>query len=150
MSQDSNPNLSKCSSLVIFMNWACERREVYFLRCDQRVRAANAQSFTLWQQAKIEITQRDSSIIACSRHTYLCVALCAHSVRGESHFQRNANWDFVTTSPPFCNEEHLSHVPFVKVAPGTICTSWSKYRIVVIGKSEEQVRKASQCSSNQH
>jgi len=93
-----NPNPSTYSSLVIFMYWACERQEVYFLCCDQKFWAASAQSFTLWQQATIEITQRDHSIIACSRHIYLCVALRAHPVRGESHFQCNANWELAITS----------------------------------------------------
>jgi len=31
------------------------------------IQAACAQSFTLWQQATIEITRHDHSIIACSR-----------------------------------------------------------------------------------
>ena len=32
---------------------------------------ACAQNFALWQQATIEITRRDHSIIACSHHTYI-------------------------------------------------------------------------------
>jgi len=47
---------------------------------------------------------RNHSIIACSRHMYLCVALCAHPICGESHFQRNINWEIATTSAPFCSE----------------------------------------------
>jgi len=39
--------------------------------CDRKSRAACAQSFALWQQATIEITQRDHSITACSRHMYI-------------------------------------------------------------------------------
>jgi len=38
--------------------------------CDRKSRAACGQSFALWQQATIEITRRDHSIIACSRHIY--------------------------------------------------------------------------------
>ena len=91
MLKDLNPIPSTCSSLVIFMCWAYERQEVYFLCCDQKARAAGVQSSTLWQQATIEITQRDHFIIACLRHIYLCVALCSHPVRGASHFQRNVN-----------------------------------------------------------
>jgi len=45
--------------------------------CDRKARAACAQSFTLWQQATIEITRRDHSIIACSRHMYM-VLFFAH------------------------------------------------------------------------
>jgi len=41
--------------------------------CDRKARAASAQSFALWQQATIEITRRDHSIIACSRHIYMVV-----------------------------------------------------------------------------
>jgi len=36
--------------------------------CNRKSRAACAQSFALWQQATIEITRRDHSITACSRH----------------------------------------------------------------------------------
>jgi len=108
-------------------------KEVYFLRCNQKARTASAQSFTLWQQAIIEITRRDYSF-ACSRHIYLCVALCAHPFCAESHFQCNINREVATTSPPFCSEPHLSHIFFVKVAPGTTFTSWTKHYFVVIGK----------------
>jgi len=121
--------------------------EVYFLCRDQKARTASAQSFTLWQQAIIEITRRDPSVIACSRHIYLCVALCTHPICGESHFQRNINREVSTTSPPFCCEPPLSHILFVKVAPGTNSTSWSKHYFVVIGKPRRQVCKASHCGS---
>jgi len=45
--------------------------------CDQKSRAACAQSFALWQQATIEFTCHDYSIIACSRHIYV-VLFFAH------------------------------------------------------------------------
>jgi len=35
--------------------------------CDRKARAASAQSFTLWQQATIEITYHDHTVIASSR-----------------------------------------------------------------------------------
>jgi len=38
---------------------------------------------------------------------------------------------------------------FVKVAPGTTFTSWSKHHFVVIEKAEQQVRKASHCCTKQ-
>jgi len=66
--------------------------------CDGKARAASAQSFTLWQQATIEITQRDHSVIACSRHLYMGVVLGAHPVRGELHIQRNASGEIVRIS----------------------------------------------------
>jgi len=61
------------------------------------------------------------------------------------HFQRNANWKVPTTSPRFCNEPHLLHVLFVKVAAGTTFTSWSKHHFVVIANVEQQVCKAFHC-----
>ena len=61
------------------------------------------------------------------------------------HFQCNANWKLPTTSPCFCNEPHLLHVLFMKVVPGTTFTSRSKHHFDVIGKAEQQVRKASHC-----
>ena len=48
------------------------------------------------------------------------------------------------------NELHQSHIPFVKVAPLTTFTSWSQHHFAVIGKAEQQVRKASHCGSKQH
>ena len=39
--------------------------------CDRKAREAYAQNFALWQQATIEFTCHDHSIIACSRHIYL-------------------------------------------------------------------------------
>jgi len=43
------------------------------------------------------------------------VILRPHPIRGESHIQRNANGEVATTSPPFHNETHRSHILFVKV-----------------------------------
>ena len=64
--------------------------------CDRKARAASAQSFALRQQATIEITRRDHSIIACSYHIYMGVVLRAYPVRGESHIQRNASGEVAT------------------------------------------------------
>jgi len=47
------------------------------------------------------------------------VVLRAHPVRGEPHNQRNTTAEVATTSPPFYNEPHRSHVLFVQAAPGT-------------------------------
>ena len=70
--------------------------------CDSQVkvlfqsvsRAASAQSFTLWQQA----TERDHSVIACSRHVYMGVILRTHPVLGEAHIQCNTNRDVAAVS----------------------------------------------------
>jgi len=73
MSQVLNPNLSTCSSLVIFMYWECEiqRRRLHFLCCNQNTRAESAQNLTLWHQETLEITRGDYSVIVGSGHTYL-------------------------------------------------------------------------------
>jgi len=63
--------------------------------CDQKVRAASAQSFTLWQQATIEFTCHDHSIIACSCHTCGDV-LRTHSIRGELRIQHNTSGEVAT------------------------------------------------------
>jgi len=39
--------------------------------CVRKARAASAQSFAMWQQATIEFTCHDHSIIACLRHIYI-------------------------------------------------------------------------------
>jgi len=64
--------------------------------CNRKARAACAQSFTLWQQATIEITCHDHSIVACSRHLHMGGILRAHPFRGESHIQPNANREVAT------------------------------------------------------
>ena len=70
------------------------------------------------------------------------VVLHAHPVCGESHIQRNSDGHVATTSPPFYNKLHWSHVLFVKAAPGMTFTSWSQHYFYAIGKPEQQVRKA--------
>jgi len=50
---------------------------------------------------------------------YMGVVLSTHPVHGQQHIQRNANGEVATTSPPFYNKTHQSHVLFVTSAPGT-------------------------------
>ena len=57
--------------------------------CDRKSWAAYAQSFALWQQATIEITRQDHSIIACSRHIDINI-LCVHPVNGLVNHTFNA------------------------------------------------------------
>jgi len=57
---------------------------------------ASAQSFTLWQQATIEITRRAHSISAGSHHIYKGVVLHEHPVCDESHIQQNSNQGVAT------------------------------------------------------
>jgi len=81
--------LVKAASDMISTSWAQHHRKPW---------AASAQSFTLWQQAIIEITRRYHSAIACSCHIYkyMGVILRAHPFRGESHIQRNVNREVAT------------------------------------------------------
>jgi len=65
------------------------------------------------------------------------------------HFQCHINREVATTSPRFCNDPHLLHVPFVKVVPGTTFTCWSKHQFVANGKAGQQVSKASHCHIKQ-
>jgi len=51
------------------------------------------------------------------------VVLHAHPVRGESHNQRYTTEEVATTSPPFYNDPHRSHVLCVKAELGTSFTS---------------------------
>ena len=66
--------------------------------CDGKARATSAQSFTLWQQATIEITHRDHSIIVFLCHIYIVVVLFAHPVLSKSHIQRNAEREVATVT----------------------------------------------------
>jgi len=75
--------------------------------------------------------------------------LRVHLISGESHNQRNTTGEVATTSPPFCNEPHRSHVLCVKAELGTTFTSWSQHHIVVIGNPEQHVRKALYSGSKQ-
>jgi len=50
----------------------------------------------------------------CLFTPHICgVVLRTHSVCGETRIQRNASREFATTSPPFYNEPHQSHVLLV-------------------------------------
>jgi len=117
--------------------------------CDGKTRAGCAQSFAPWQQATIEINLAIALTIACSRCTYDGVILHAHSVRGESHNQRNITGEVATTSPPFYNEPHRPHVLRVKAELHTTFTSWSQHHFVAIGNPKRDVRKASHHGSKQ-
>jgi len=56
--------------------------------------------------------------LAPLREVSVYATVHVHPVRGELHIQHNANVEAGTTSPPFYNELHRSHVLFVKAAPG--------------------------------
>jgi len=67
--------------------------------CDRKAQAVSAQSFTLWQQATIEITRWDHSIIACWHHIYIiygCYSLHTSRSWWIAHIQCNANGEVTT------------------------------------------------------
>jgi len=107
------------------------------------------QSFAPWQQATIEIMLAISLTIACLHYIYNGVVLHAHPVSGKSHIQHNATGEVSTTSPPFYNEPHRSHILCVMAELGTTSTFWSQHHFVAIGNSERHVCKASHCGSKQ-
>jgi len=112
-----------------------------------KAQATCAQSFPLWQQATIDITRQDKSIIACSCHIY--VLFFAHIPFVVNHTFNATSTEVATTSLPFYNELHQSHALFVKASHSTTFTSWSQHHFVVIGKLEQHMRKASHCGSKQ-
>jgi len=116
---------------------------------NRKSRAVCAQSFSPWQQATMEIMLAISLTGACSRYVYNGVILHAHPIRGESHNQRNTTGEVATTSPPFYNEPHRSHVLCVKAEFGTTSTPRSQHHFVAIGNPEQHVRKASHRGSKQ-
>jgi len=73
------------------------------------------------------------TLLLLVRATYIYiygVLLHAHPVRGESHNQRNTTGEVATTSPPFYNQPHRSHVLCVKAELCTTFTSWSQHHFV--------------------
>jgi len=71
-----------------------------------KTQSAYAQSFTLWQQATIEFTCHDHSIIACSCHVHSAF-LRGHLVRGESHNQHNATGELQQLQAHFLQQCYL-------------------------------------------
>ena len=90
------------------------------------------------------------TLLLLVRATYMYgVVLHAHPVSGESHNQRNTTGEVATTSPPFYNEPHRSHVSCVKAELRTTFTSWTQHHFVAIGNPERHMRKASHRGSQQ-
>jgi len=98
--------------------------------CDRKSRAACAQSFAPWQQATIEITRRDQSIIACSRHA------CIFSFFAHFPFVVNHT---INATPPWRLQQHpllfaTNHNDrtffCVNAELSTTSTSWSQHHFV--------------------
>jgi len=77
-----------------------------------------------------ELPRRNVSYYCLLALQFFGVILHAHLVHGESHNQLNTTGEVATTSPPFYNESHRSHVLCVKAVPGTTFTSWSQLHFV--------------------
>jgi len=92
--------------------------------------------------AKLRTVAASNNRVHALQSLYYClftpriVVLRAHPFRAESHIQRNTNGEAATTSPPFHNEPHRSHVLFVKTSHSTTFTSWSQHHFVAIGKAQ--------------
>ena len=74
----------------------CHTSSILWNCCDRKSRAARMQSFALWQQATIEFTCHDHSIIACSRHinVWCCFSRTSRSWRitqSAQHHRRGCN-----------------------------------------------------------
>ena len=115
--------------------------------CDRKSRAAYAQSFALWQQATIEFTRHDHSVIACSRHIYewCCSSRTSRSwwvTQSTQHHRRGCNttlkakiysafpWDRVIWLP-------LGKVTFACYSRSTnsslICLTWQQHKFAQVG-----------------
>ena len=72
--------------------------------CDRKFRVACAQSFALWQQATIEFTSYDHSVVACSRHIYVWWWI-THSTQ---HHRRGCNTTNYCPTSSNANPRQLS------------------------------------------
>jgi len=70
--------------------------ETHWTYYDRKARAGSAQSFTLWQQATVDVTRRDHYVIDCSSHMHSGAIHRKHPVRGESHIQSPADREVAT------------------------------------------------------
>ena len=101
--------------------------------CDRKARVACVQSFAQWQQATIEFTWRDHSIIACSHCIYIGVVLHAHSIRGEPRIQGNASrvvaipWNFHwATYIYYRNIDVNLHITIIYITQMMVGKQWVK------------------------
>jgi len=76
------------------------------------LRSESEQSFTLWQQATIEITCHDHSIIACSRRIYM-VLFFAHILFVVNHAFSATPAEKLQQHPLLFTTNHINHMIFV-------------------------------------
>jgi len=90
--------------------------------CDRKSRAACVQSFAPWQQATIEITWQDHSIIACSYHAYFCSSHTSRSwwiTQSTKRHRRDCN-----NIPFFLQWPHRSCV--------LLCEGWTQHDLHIL------------------
>ena len=122
ITQSTQHHRRGCNNIPSFLQWTapiarplCEGWTPHDLHIlvtapfcyDRKSRAAYSQSFALWQQATIEFTCHDHSIIACSRHIYVwcCSSRTSRSfwiTQSTQHHRRGCN-----SRPTFFNTIHL-------------------------------------------
>ena len=97
--------------------------------------AACAQSFAPWQQATIEFTYRDHSVIACSRHIYI-ILFFAHIPFMVNHTINSTPMERLQQHPLLFTTNRTDRTFFcVKAELGKTSTSWSQHHFISIGKS---------------
>jgi len=101
-----------------------------------KARGACAQSFAPWQQATIEFTPRDHSIIACSRH--ICILLFfAHIPFVVNHTINATPQERLQQHPLLFTMNRTDRTFFcVKAELSTTCTSWLQHHFIAIGKAQ--------------
>jgi len=84
------------SYLLAVWKWRQASSGIYYF--EWKTRAASAQSLTRWQQAKLEITRGDHSIVGCLHHKYGCYSTrtsrswwIAHSMQRQPRGCNNTN-----------------------------------------------------------
>ena len=91
--------------------------------CDQKSRVACAQSFALWQQATVEITRQDHSIIACSRHIYVFLFF--------AHIQFVVNHTINATHRRGCNNIPSFLQRTTRIAR-SLCEGWTRHDLHIL------------------
>jgi len=97
--------LRVCNNIPSILQWTscegCTRHNLHIqvlapLCYDWKTQAKSVRSFTLWQQATIEITCQAHSLSACLCHIYMGVVLHAHPIHGKLYIQNNTNREVAT------------------------------------------------------
>jgi len=92
--------------------------------CDRKSRAARVQSFAPWQQATLEITRRDHSIIACSRHIHVFLFF-AHIPFVMNHT--------INATPPERLQQHQTQTRFCHFFAVSV-SRWGRVLRLQVGK----------------